>query len=384
MCSEKITVLFLIDTLETGGAEKSLVAIASHFKEVIPVFVQVYPGSGLKEKLLENNIEVHNLNIKEGYNFRQALKILIPLVHQIKPDIVHTTLFKSDIIGRKLKRIYNVLLLNSLVNNSYLKQRYKNLDLVSQVKLFLVQEYDKYTSKSVDLFISNSKAIKETNAKALGISEGKIKVIHRGRDLKDFTDIEQSSLKNLKNELHLHNKTVFLNVSRLLERKGQLDLLKSFKTIIRNDPQSILIIAGEGGYRSVLEDYILKNKLDKNIKLLGNRNDIPELLSVADFFVFPSWYEGLPGALIEAMMSNTPIIASNIQENLECIDENCAEIFEKGNVDSLIQSLGNAVSNKEMMIVKAEKAKDIAIEKFSIRNISKEYENTYKTLILKK
>lgn len=384
MCSEKITVLFLIDTLETGGAEKSLVAIASHFKEVIPVFVQVYPGSGLKEKLLENNIEVHNLNIKEGYNFRQALKILIPLVHQIKPDIVHTTLFKSDIIGRKLKRIYNVLLLNSLVNNSYLKQRYKNLDLVSQVKLFLVQEYDKYTSKSVDLFISNSKAIKETNAKALGISEGKIKVIHRGRDLKDFTDIEQSSLKNLKNELHLHNKTVFLNVSRLLERKGQLDLLKSFKTIIRNDPQSILIIAGEGGYRTVLEDYILKNKLDKNIKLLGNRNDIPELLSVADFFVFPSWYEGLPGALIEAMMSNTPIIASNIQENLECIDENCAEIFEKGNVDSLIQSLGNAVSNKEMMIVKAEKAKDIAIEKFSIRNISKEYENTYKTLILKK
>tara|TARA_R100000935_G_C2831433_1_gene165315 strand:+ start:816 stop:1958 length:1143 start_codon:yes stop_codon:yes gene_type:complete len=379
-----IKVLYLIDTLETGGAEKSLVAIASKFRDVTPVFIQIYPGSGLKDVLINNNIEVHDLQIAAGYNFREAVNKLIPLVQKIRPDIIHTTLFKSDIIGRKLKKHYNVPLVNSLVNNSYIKERYKNLDFISKVKLYLVQQYDNYTSNNVDLFISNSRAIKETNSVALKIPNNKIKVIHRGRELSDFQKIESLREENLIAELELFNKTIFLNVSRLLERKGQLDLLKAFKIFKANHPNAILLIAGEGSYRLTLEDYILKNELTNSVRLIGNRNDIPVLLSVADYFVFPSWYEGLPGALIEAMMSNTPIIASNIPENLECIDENCAEIFEKGNVDSLIQGLGNALSDKKLITEKAEKAKDIAIKKFSISNIAEEYENTYRTLILKK
>jgi len=378
---KKQKVLYIIDTLETGGAEKSLVAITSMFKTITPVFVQVYPGSGLKDLLLSNNIEVYDLQIEAGYNFNEALSKLKPLVQEIQPDIIHTTLFKSDIIGRKLKKHYNVPLVNSLVNNSYIKQRYNNLDFISKVKLYLVQQYDSFTSKNVDLFISNSRAIKETNALALKIPNTKIKVIHRGRELNDFQKIESLKKENLIEELQLANKTIFLNVSRLLERKGQLDLLKAFKIFLEDQPNAILLIAGEGSYRFTLEDYILKNDLSNSVKLIGNRSDIPVLLSVADYFVFPSWYEGLPGALIEAMMSNTPIIASNIPENLECLDENCAAIFEKGNVHLLAESLNSAVFNKDLMTLKAEIAKKRAIENFSISNIAEEYENTYKSLL---
>lgn len=380
----KIKVLYIIDTLEIGGAEKSLVAITSRFKEVIPVFVQVYPGSGLKDKLEDNNIEVHELLIDEGYNFKEALNALLPLMNKVKPDIIHTTLFKSDIIGRKLKKHYKVPLINSLVNNSYIKQRYDNLGLVSKVKLFLVQEFDRYTSSNVDLFISNSEAIKTTNAKALHLDSNKIKVIHRGRDLKHFQNISPVKIEELKTEFELYDKTVFLNVSRLLERKGQLDLLKAFKEVLQDFPDSILLIAGEGVYRATLEDFIFKNDLATNIKLIGNRSDIPELLTLANFFAFPSWYEGLPGALIEAMMSNTPIIASDIPENLECINDSCAKIFEKGNIESLKQGLTFALLNKSQMLLKAEKAREIAIKNFSISNISEEYEKLYKTIILKK
>lgn len=378
-----IKVLFLIDTLETGGAEKSLVAIASHFKEIIPVFIYVYPGDSLKKILDENNIEVHGLNIKDGYNFKDAVAALLPMVEKIKPDIIHTTLFKADIIGRKIKRFYSVPLVNSLVNNSYIKQRYKNLNKISRLKLFFVQQYDMYTSKNVDLFISNSKAIKDTNAKALNIPDSKIMVIHRGRELRDFTEIDTGSLEKLRDEFHLHNKTILLNVSRLLDRKGQLDLLKSFQRVIKKNPHCILLIAGEGDYRGVLENYILKNNLTAYIKLIGNRNDIPLLLSAANLFVFPSWYEGLPGALIEAMMSNTPIIASNIPENLECVDESCAVIFEKGNVESLFDSINFALANEKGLKKKSEKAMEIAIEKFSISKISQEYENAYRKLLNK-
>tara|TARA_R100000935_G_scaffold9585_5_gene19439 strand:+ start:8238 stop:8714 length:477 start_codon:yes stop_codon:yes gene_type:complete len=145
-----LKVLYIIDTLETGGAERSLVAIASKFKDVTPIFIHIYPGSDLKNILINNNIEVYYLQIPVGYNFKEALNKLIPLVPKIRPDIIHTTLFKSDIIGRKLKKHYNVALVNSLVNNSYIKQRYKNLGFISQLKLYLFQQYDNYTSNNVD------------------------------------------------------------------------------------------------------------------------------------------------------------------------------------------------------------------------------------------
>src|SRR5690606_10586584 len=106
--------------------------------------------------------------------------------------------------------------------------------------------------------------------------------------------------------------------------------------------------------------------------LLGNRKDIPELLTLADFFVFPSWFEGLPGSLIEAMMAGTPIIASNIPENLECVNEEIALIFRKADPGDLKTKLHWALDNKLEMMERAIEAKRIAATKFDINYIVEE------------
>ncbi|TVZ28226.1 glycosyltransferase involved in cell wall biosynthesis [Gillisia sp. Hel_I_86] len=380
---KKIKVLFIIDTLETGGAEKSLVKIAINFKNVTPVFLQIYQGSTLSSILLANGIQVTNLDIVPGYHFKRIIKLLIPIVEEINPDIIHTTLFKSDIIGRKLKRHFNVPLVNSLVNNSYIKQRYTNLNYYGKLKLYLFQLYDRFTCRDVDLFISNSKAIQATNASALKIPLNKIQVIHRGRDINEFKQIGINKIQELKDEIGIANKTILLNVSRLLARKGQLDLLKAFKTVSKTYPNLVLLIAGEGQYRDILENFISKNNLQNKIKLLGSRNDIPSLLEISDIFVFPSWYEGLPGALIEAMMAETPIVASNIPENLECLAYDEAVIFRKGNIEDLTEKLIWALQNGKEMKEIAQKARESAIHKFEISQISDQYEKVYQDLINK-
>lgn len=377
----KLKVLFIIDTLEVGGAEQSLVNIAINFKKITPVFLHVYVGSSLREKLLSKGIEVISLNISSGYHFKKAVELLIPLVQQINPDIIHTTLFKSDIIGRKLKKHFNIPLINSLVNNSYIKDRYSNLDYSGKLKLYLIQVYDRYTCRTVDLFISNSKAIQNTNSSALKIPLNKIQVIHRGRDINEFKRIGINKTQELKDEIGIANKTILLNVSRLLARKGQLDLLKAFRTVSKIYPNLVLLIAGEGQYRDVLENFIFKNKLQNRIKLLGSRNDIPSLLEISDIFVFPSWYEGLPGALIEAMMAEIPIVASNIPENLECLAYDEAVIFRKGNIEDLTEKLTWSLQNAEEMKEIAKKAQRSAFHKFEISKISNQYEKVYQDLI---
>lgn len=376
-----IKVMFLIDSLGTGGAENSVVDMGLNFKNIIPIFVHIYKNDQLKKKLTKRNIEVYSLNVPEGYNYNLALKRLEPLIVSIKPDILHSTLFNSDIIGRKIKKKFPLLLINSFVNNSYSRDRYKKLSLINKAKLYFFQQYDKFTSSNVDLFISNSAAIKVTNASALKVPSDKITVIHRGRDRCKYENISILKLNRLRLELNISNETIFLNVGRLLERKGQMDLLVAFRELLKTSGDMKLLIAGEGGYKTALQDFIANNKLEGKVHLLGNRKDIPELLNLAHFFVFPSWFEGLPGALIEAMMAGTPVIMSDIPENLECVTQENALIFRKGDPMDLAEKIRWAVDNRTVMIKKGDQARTLARNKFEINQIVKEYEKTYSDLL---
>jgi glycosyltransferase involved in cell wall biosynthesis len=376
-------VLFILDTLEIGGAEKSLLEISSCFTKYVPVFIQLFPGERLKPLFDEHRIEVIQLNLKPSFRFSEIASEVLPYVNKIRPVAIHSTLFKSDLTARALKRRVNIPLINSFVNNSYVSTRYSTMPLVGKIKLYGIQLLDRLTSKNVDLFISNSAAIKFTNAKALGIKDPeRIKVIYRGRDKQRFIRrSDESYYQPLIQDLAISGKRVFLNVSRLLSRKGQLDLLDAFKVIKEKYEDVILLIAGEGPVRRQLEERISQLNLPNDVKLLGSRTDVDDLLQVADYFIFPSHYEGLPGALIEAMMAGLPIAASAIPENLECIDHASATLFEVSNIDSIAAAMEHMLKNPDLIKVKAELAFQVAIKKFDIRSIARQYESVYDQLL---
>src|SRR4051794_11406584 len=115
--SKKPVVLFLIDTLNTGGTEKSLLALLPCFKRYTPVVCHVYRGDQLKEQYLAKGIQVHSISLPPPYNFSKAIPAVRQACDQFKPDIIHSSLFKSDIISRFVARKLKVPLVNSLVNN---------------------------------------------------------------------------------------------------------------------------------------------------------------------------------------------------------------------------------------------------------------------------
>ena len=125
MMSKSLKIVYLIDTLETGGAEKSLIDIAINNKEVTSYFITIYRGNILAKVLESNNITVYKLNSDFKYGFDKVVQLLLPIIDKIQPDLIHSTLFKSDIIARKLKRFRKIPLISSFVNNSYVE--YKNL-----------------------------------------------------------------------------------------------------------------------------------------------------------------------------------------------------------------------------------------------------------------
>lgn len=374
-------ILFVIDTLNTGGAEKSLLDILSRFRQFRPIICHVYPGEELASEYRARGVEVISLNIPLNYHILRAARALRAVMEKYKPSIVHSTLWRADVICRLALIGKKIPLVNSFVNNSYHASRYKNASPAQRIKLYAVQAIDAITAPRADLFISNSRAIMESNCRALRILEKKVRVVYRGRSF-DYPVLTAAERDRVRRENHWDGRKIFLNVGRLLDRKGQLDLIKAFAELQNEGARDcLLLVAGEGPFRPNLEKEIVDKGLGGSVVLLGNRTDVFTLLQIADYFIFPSHYEGLPGALIEAMIARIPIIASSIPENLECVNAGSAHLFEAGSVPDLQRAIGAAIQSIDANSEKTSQAYSEALEKFDLNRIAESYEGIYKQLL---
>ena len=378
----KRKVLIVIDNIGGSGAERSLIEIAKNLKRYEPVFVHVYKIDILKQSLLEAGITVHSLNIPEPRHFAEAAKALAKVYQEEKPDIIHSTLYKSDIIARKLRDKYDIPLVSSFVNNSYSKLRFETMNPLMKLKMRMVQLYDAYTSRKVDFFFSNSETIRQAKGRSTLVNLDKVKVIFRGRNIDQFTrSVDEQTLLNLKRNLNIENKKVLLNVGRMIERKGQMDVVNAMPSILAKEPDTVLLIAGHGSFEVELKKRVKELGLEENVQILGRRSDVPELLAIADIFVFPSYFEGLPGSLIEAMLAENIIVCSDIPENKECVTAESAIFFERANVPDIAEKISYALEKQEELRGMAKEARRVAIEKFDVRKIAQEYEDTYDMII---
>lgn len=122
---------------------------------------------------------------------------------------------------------------------------------------------------------------------------------------------DNAESKNTKKLLGLNDKIVFGNVGRFTKQKNHLFLIDIFVEILKRLPNACLLLVGDGSLKDQLETYVLKNNLKDSVYFLGVRSDIPELLSAMDYILMPSFFEGLPVALVEAQASGLKIFASN-------------------------------------------------------------------------
>lgn len=136
--------------------------------------------------------------------------------------------------------------------------------------------------------------------------------------------IDEGKYKNkFKNKIKKKiNKFIF--VGSLSNRKNVYELVKIFKKLIFDKEEIFLDIVGDGPIKIKILNYINKNKLDKNIRLIGNVKDPETYLSKCDVFILPSFSEGISRAILEALYFRKPVIARNIPQNKEVIinDEN--------------------------------------------------------------
>lgn len=134
-------------------------------------------------------------------------------------------------------------------------------------------------------------------------------VINNAIDLKKYI-FNADTRNEYRKKLGLTEKIVIGNVGRLQFQKNQEFLIKIFEQLHMKNNNMQLLLVGQGEDKSKLKQLVIEKKLQDNVTFLGVRKDVSQLLQAMDIFVFPSVFEGLPLALIEAQASGLLVFAS--------------------------------------------------------------------------
>ena len=142
-------------------------------------------------------------------------------------------------------------------------------------------------------------------------------VINNAIDLNRFCDNGQYNDINL--EFQSPEKKIILHVGRFVEPKNHETLVAIFHEYLSKSNDAILLLVGEGELKDGIVRLVNEKGLQNSVKFLGVRSDIPQLLAVADVFVLPSKFEGLPVTLIEAQAMNVPcVVSDNVKKGVDC------------------------------------------------------------------
>lgn len=138
---------------------------------------------------------------------------------------------------------------------------------------------------------------------------------------------------------------LLLSVGELSERKNHRLVIEALHEL--NDPRIYYFIAGIGHLCDEYKELIKQYGLEGKVKLLGYRDDVAELYKIADCFIFPSVQEGLPVALMEAMASGLPVIASRIRGNVDLVGEKNGVLFSLESKEEVKEDIRNIKEDKD-------------------------------------
>jgi glycosyltransferase involved in cell wall biosynthesis len=216
-----------------------------------------------------------------------------------------------------------------------------------------------------------------------GIIPEKVDVLYNGINLEPIDSI----LTNKEQARTLigasSDEMVFGSVGRLVPTKGHIYLIEAFEKVRKVFPNSRLVIIGEGPLSDELKEKARKTSASSQISFLGYRKDVLELLKGLDVFVFPSLAEGLGLALIEAMGSRIPAIASKAGGIPEAFGQNkCGILVPAKDINSLAEAMKEiAHLDQEKRKIMGNAARARIEEAFTTDTMSKGLMDIYESVI---
>src|SRR5699024_1827391 len=340
------------------------------------------------ERLRQEGFIVHNVHFDRKINFWSNLKSiqeLFKLMRFYKYDIVHTHTPVASILGRiaaKLARTKHVIYTahGYYFHEGMSKKEYNLYYQIEKQFARYATDYLLLQSKE-DYQLSINKKFKKSN-----------RIIHLGNGVEIYNKfnpfiIEKEKSKELKKEFNIETTDiVYTFIGRFVREKGIYDLVEAFEMLAKQKPNVKLMLIGgllESERDQEIKEALHKWKLNKNIILPGFRSDIPILLDISDVFILPSYREGLPRSIIEAMAMAKPIIATNIRGCREqVINDYNGYLFEPGDIKSLMSKMLDMNVHDDKRIKMGIESRQIVEQYYDENKVLQKQIELYKKLLM--
>jgi glycosyltransferase involved in cell wall biosynthesis len=313
--NSKIHLLHLVEGLGMGGAEVLLIQyIKSLGMRDYKHFVYGFGRGGpMKEKIEALGVNVYmgkrRAHIKQPIRFiTHLLSLLRDLMTFIKSNriqLIQSHLSHANKLAVLVGKLAGVPAFPTIHNTMEFVDRRSRWDF----RVYINKAVDWFIFPMADQILAVSQEIKEIVHQKFRVKNSKIMVLKNGIVFDDSLSIPV----NLEKEFSISNNTLkILAVGRLSYQKAMEVIVKAAAELVKHGLRNLLVmIVGEGEERIRLKNLIRDLDVENNVKLLGIRHDVIELMRASDMFLMPSRYEGLSIAMIEAMACGLPIIASD-------------------------------------------------------------------------
>lgn len=202
----------------------------------------------------------------------------------------------TTLLPIKLAKKYNIK--NRIVHAHSTSQPGKLHDFLIKIN---IKNLEKYTT---DLIACS------TEAGRYVFENKKYSILTNGVDLKKYSyNINERNI--MRNKLKIKDDIVFVHIGRFVKLKNHMFLLKIFKEINKLQPNSKLLLIGDGELRENFLQNLKGLEIEDKVLLMGNINNVCQILQGCDIFIMPSIYEGLPIACIEAQASGLKCFLSD-------------------------------------------------------------------------
>ncbi len=387
-----IHVAHVIETLGPGGAERLLYTNLKHFdpQRVRSTVITVYPhGTHFRESITELGVPVVSLNCRSTRDILKGVSRLRALLRADRPDLVHSHLWAANVIGRLAGRITGVPVVSSVHNPDHEPQAWSDGADVSLMKRHAVKALDRWTANLGNTrMIAVSDYVRKSAARDLHFPLQSIDLVYNPFDV----DLMKAAVKDrgeLLRELGLPDDSqILLNVARVAPQKGLLYALRALPEILRQYPLVRLLSVGatsDARWTAELKREAEEMGVADHFHMLGARADVVDFLRACDIFVFPSLYEGLGIALIEAMAAGCVCVATNTGPIPEVVqDGKDGVLVPSADAEALARAICDLLADPARRSQLATAAKQTAFSKFQPKEQAERLTRVYESVLATK
>ncbi|HSW50729.1 MAG TPA: glycosyltransferase [Bryobacteraceae bacterium] len=326
-------IALLTTNLARGGAETQVALLATGLRRRgwdVSVVSLVKP-TALEAELVAESVPVYSLDMQPGVWNPLGFVRLATILRRLRPQILHGHMFHANLLARLARLLCPlpvvVSTLHSAAETSRRSSQMRRRDWAYRL-----------TDPLGDVTVAVSVAVAARHTEARAVRAGKLRIIPNGVDTSRFRP-DAARRQSARHLLGLGEEFTWLAVGRLMWKKGYGPLLHSFAGL----GQGIMLVAGAGPQEGQLRE--LASELGANVRFLGERADIADLMPAADAFVQASLVEGMPVSLLEAAACGLPSVTTGAGGAAEVVShQRTGYVVPPGNADALAAAMSRLMN----------------------------------------